>query len=369
MKTPRDRLLAGLAALLLRVAAWLLPSRQAPWARAMRAEVLAIGDPGEALAYAWGCFTASLQAWGHGQAAATARPDRLGLLCASAAVLGGSAFMATQAAPNGYAWINALSLTLAWASFALLPRHRLQHDPAWRAWTAFALGGLLLASALGAAPTGWLPLGPVAVQPAWLLGPALWVVSSRLPSTTGSDPVQHAAPRLTGLWMGQLALMLQAQAGLLLVTTLVLCLRACRGRSWAGAGGALLSLALAAAAVPRWTVPPPLPFVDEVLQQAFAQRPGCGLVLATVWLSLLLPGLAHHRAREHGLAWLALLALSLPGWLPTPVLGFGGSFILGYVLSLAVLPGRALGGPPRAPPAHSGTARRGAPPLARASLA
>lgn len=373
MKTPRAPLRLGLAALLLRATARLLPGAQRDWVRAMRSEVLAIDDPHEALAYAWGCFCTALQLQARAQAAAATRPDHLGLLCASATVLCGVAFMATQAAPKAYAWINGLSLALAWASFAVLPRRRLQQDAAWRAWAAFALGSLLLAVALAPSPAGmpagWLSIGPVAVQPVWLLGPALWGVSARLAPAGPHEPMQQAAPRLAGLWMGQLALLAQAQVGLLLLTALLLGRRAWRRRSWAEAGEALVAGLMAAAALPRWTAPPPRPFVDEVLQQAFTQRTGLGFVLAAAWLTLLLPGLAHRRAREHGLVWLALIALSLPGWLPAPLLGFGGSFILGYALSLAVLPGPAPGGPTAARPSRRGTAPRDPPSLARSGLA
>lgn len=369
MRLLRDRLCLGLAAMLLRVTAWLLLPGQGAWARAMRAEVLAINAPQEALAFAWGCFTTAMQARIQAGVAAASHPDQLGLGCASAAVLGGSAFMALQAAPTAYAGVNGLSLALAAASFALLPRRRLQQDPAWRAMTAFALGTLLLGLALVTPLTGWLPIGPVSVQPAWLLIPALWVASAPLAPLSHPEPAALAVARRAGLWMGQLALLMQAQAVLLGVTALLLALRAGRHRRGAEAMGALLAAGLAAAALPRWTAPPPLPFVDEVLQQAFARGPAWGLALGAAWLSLLLPGLLHRRAREHGLVWLGLLGLSLPGWLPAPVLGFGGSFILGYVLSLAVIP---VDTPDRRPQARrfaSGAAPRDPPRLARTGLA
>jgi hypothetical protein len=369
MTTLRDRLRLGLAGVLLRATAWLLPASQAGWARAMRAEVLAIDDPTAALAFAWGCFNTAMQVRLKFQAAAAAHPDRLGLWCTSAAVLGGAAFMALQTAPTAYPVVNGLSLALAAASFALLPRQRLQQDLAWRAWAAFGLGALLLGAALTTPPTGWLPIGPVSVQPAWLLVPALWVLSASITSPTHREPAAQRALRLTGLWMGQLALLIQAQAGLLGVSALLLALRAGRRRSGADAAGAVLAAGLAVAALPRWTAPPPQPFVDEVLQQAFAQGPAWGLALGAAWLCLLLPGLLHRRAREHGLVWLGLLGLSLPGWLPAPVLGFGGSFILGYVLSLAVLPGLATGQPPTPRPAHRGSAPRDPPSLPRTGLA
>ncbi len=51
------------------------------------------------------------------------------------------------------------------------------------------------------------------------------------------------------------------------------------------------------------------------------------------------PALRHRPARLHGLVWGLVMVLSLPGWLPSPLVGFGGSFIVAYLLSLAMLPG------------------------------
>lgn len=347
-----------LTAALLAVATALLRSRHPGWARAMRAEVLAIDEAQEALRYAWGCFTTAAQLAAAAQPARLRAPDHLGLVCASLVVGLGVAFMASQEAPSRYPWVNGLSLALAGATFWLLPRARLQQDARWRAAATFALGALLLWAAAprpdtGVA-TGWLRFGPLPVQPTWLLCPAWWAVSAPI-GRTAPRPWALRALHLAGLLMGLAALAVHAQAALLAVTAVLFAARAVQTTSVAPAALAVLALALAQAALARWTAPPPSPFVDEVLQRAFTQGLGLGALLTAAWLSLLLPGLLHRRAREHGLAWAALLLLALPGWLPAPVLGFGGSFIVGYVLSLAVLPGdpahpadraSALHGPP-----------------------
>ncbi len=365
-------LCAGLTRTLLTLAQALLPSRQADWARAMRAEVLAIDDAQDALIYAWGCFTAALHLATCRAVGSLSEPDHLGLACAGLVVGLGGTFMATRDAPSGYAWVNGLSLALACASFWLLPRPRLQQDARWRAATTFALGAALLwasaPQADGAAPTGWLRLGPLPVQATWLLCPAWWAVSA---SVAGASPQPLAlrALQLTGLAMGLFALAAQAQAPLLAVTAVLLAMRAARARSGALAALALLAVALAPAAQARWTAPPPSPYVDEVLQLAFMHSAALGGLMTAAWLTLLLPGLLHRRAREHGLAWAALLGLALPGWLPAPVLGFGGSFIVGYVLSLALLPGGPATASRRPRVSSAPPHTRRAPPLPRAGLA
>lgn len=365
-------LCAGLTQALLALARALLPSHQADWARAMRAEVHAIDDAQDALIYAWGCFTTALQL-----AAASVRrglraPDTLGLVCTCGVVGLGCAFMATRDAPGSYAWVNGLSLALAGASFWLLPRARLQQDARWRAATTFALGAVLLWAAApqpdGPAAAGWLRLGPLPVQPAWLLCPAWWAVSAPV-ERMASVPLGSRMLQLAGLAMGLAAVAALAQAPLLAITSALLAARAVRTRSGSQALLALLALTLARGALARWTAPSPSPFVDEVLQLAFMHGPVLGTLMTAAWLTLLLPGLLHRRAREHGLAWAALLMLALPGWLPAPVLGFGGSFIVGYVLSLTMLPadGDTASRQPYAPVDR--TPARDAPPLPRARLA
>jgi hypothetical protein len=78
-----------------------------------------------------------------------------------------------------------------------------------------------------------------------------------------------------------------------------------------------------------------------VLQSGFEQNPAIGLALALLQLLTLWPALRHRPARLHGVVWGMLALLSLPGWLPSPLVGYGGSFIVGYLLSLALLPGEA----------------------------
>lgn len=365
-------LCARLCGRLMAATTGLLSQQRADWARAMRAEVLAVPDEREALAFAWGCFTTALRLACMHRLGALSRPDVLGLGCASIVVALGCAFMATGKAPSAYAWVNGLSLALAWATFALLPRERLQRDEPLRAGVTCALGAFLLWAALpksGASfADAWLRLGPLPVQPMWLLCPAWWAVSAPLggpaPRSRAVRPLQ-----LGGLLMGLLALTAQAQTPLLVITALLLAGRAWRGRSMPEAGLALLALGMANQTLARWTAPEPQPFVDEVLQLAFTHATGLGVLMSAAWLGLLLPGLVHRRAREHGLAWAALLSLALPGWLPAPVLGFGGSFILGYVLSLAVLPDTRAAAPDAGPdPAHP-PPPRDAPPLPRTGLA
>jgi hypothetical protein len=333
-RSPSEWARAAASCLLMGAAVRLLGGQQSVWAQAMRAEMASVDSEREALAFAWGCLCAALD---HAFAVARgglAQVHSAGVLTCAVAVLAGCVFMYSAGAPRHYAWMNFLSLAFAVATFCLLPRRRLQADELLRARLSFALGALLLTASLGQAPDGasaWLRVGPVALNLGWLLLPALLVASDVRPAS--------AAGRwaLGGLLMACGALALLADALLMGLVAAVLGVRA-----WRQASGALALLALALAALAAhlgqaWQAPQAVAFVDQVVYRGLEQSLATGLVLALLHALPLWPALRHRQARRHGLVWGLLVALSLPGWLPSPLVGFGGSFILGYLLSLALL--------------------------------
>jgi hypothetical protein len=96
--------------LLIRAALRLLGLQQVAWAQAMQAELAAVGDEREALAFAWGCLSAAL---GHSFMAARsglAQAQNAGVLACSTAVLLGCVFTRSAGAPGPYLWMNLLSL-------------------------------------------------------------------------------------------------------------------------------------------------------------------------------------------------------------------------------------------------------------------
>lgn len=364
-RVPSTRVRVLATRLLLAAAGRLLGAPQACWARAMRAEVAAIDDERAALAFAWGCLRA---AFAHALVSAPARlaqPQPAGVLAGSAAVLLGSLCLHAAGAPVRWVGMNLLSLAFALATFWLLPRARWQQDAALRARLAFALGALLLAGSLGgaaSAPSAWWRVGPVSLNGTWLLLPALLVAAD-----PGPQPVERRWA-LGGLLMAFGALALQAEVPMAGLAAGVLALRAWRRRSGVLALLAVLPLTIALHAAPAWQPPAAQAFVDRVVQHGFAQHPALGGALLLLQLLPLAPALLQRRARGHGLVWGLVAALGLVGWLPSALVGFGGSFIVGYLLSLALLPGDA----PERPARGSSRGRTGfgpaPPPWLRAGL-
>ncbi len=273
-----------------------------------------------------------------------------GLACATGAVGLGLLYLAAAGAPvrmialNIAAWLVGLA---AYLTFRV---------PQWRAdglrhWLAPALGGALLATALlGTTVEGaarWVMLGPLVLQPSLVVVPPLLILFAR--AATGSG--------LAGVVLAALALALQpdrAMAGALLAGVAA-CAVFRRDRTTlaalAAAGAAL------AAALAQPDVLPAVPFVDRIFFTAFAVHPLVGAALLAGSALLLVPALLRPReageqlpAAVFGACWLAIIAAAALGNYPTPVVGYGGSAIVGYLLSLAVLrPKRAYAGEARRP--------------------
>ena len=312
----------------------LLGTQQSDWAHAMQAEVAAAGSEREALSFAWGCLWAALHHSFAGARGGSAQVHNVGVLSCAVSVLAGCAFMRSAGAPGHYVWMNLLSLVFAVATFYLLPHRRLQADEGLRAKLAFALGALLLIAGVGQAHTGasaWLQIGPVTLNLPWLLLPALLLASDVQPQSVARSWA------VGGILMACSTLVLQADPVLLGLVAAVLGVRAWRQRHIALALLALAASAMAAYVTPSWQAPQALAFVDQFVHRGFSQSGLMGLGLVLVQMMPLWPALQHRPARQHGLIWGLIVVLSLPGWLPSPLVGFTGSFIVGYVLSLMVL--------------------------------
>jgi hypothetical protein len=85
-----------------------------------------------------------------------------------------------------------------------------------------------------------------------------------------------------------------------------------------------------------------VPFVDGILYSAFDIHPLLGAAVVAGAATLILPafGTGERGPRVvFGAMWLAIVAAAALGNYPTPVVGYGGSAVLGYLLSVALLPG------------------------------
>ncbi|WP_426166129.1 hypothetical protein [Sandarakinorhabdus sp. DWP1-3-1] len=262
-------------------------------------------------------------------------PRALGIAGATLATALGMAAMAAAGAPRSYLVVNGAALVIGVALLAILVRSRGDtiSGPAMLAAAAALLATALFGTTIDDA-TRWARIGAVSLQPSLILLPLLVLAFARARGVAATLAMLVAA----------LALALQpdrAMAATLVAGLAALLLRH-RERQVALAFGAAL-VAFAVTLIRPDTLPA-TPFVEQVLAGALVFSPLAGAaVLAGAALLLLLPVLARGdgTAPVFAAVWLAILLAAVLGNYPTPVLGYGGSGIIGYLLCLAALPSGA----------------------------
>ena len=271
---------------------------------------------------------------------AVRKPGFVGLACAAGAVGLGILYLALAGAPARHIAINLAALAVGLAAYATIVM------PKWRLGRAHgavlpALGLVLLATALLGTPVEgaarWVALGPLNLQVSLIVLPAMIVLFALRPDAAGT----------VGMLVAALALALQpdrAMAGALAAGLAAVALS--RRDRWV-----LIALAAAAAGfvatLMQLDALPATPYVDQILYTSFAVHPLAGLAVVGGSLLLLIPAVAGSAQRApslaFGAAWLAIVAAAALGNYPTPLVGYGGSAIVGYLLSLSLMPRAALG--------------------------
>ena len=252
------------------------------------------------------------------------------LSCGFVATALGLGYMAAGGAPVTYLLMNGAAFAIGLAAVAILSRQPLRVSAGAM---CLGLGVVLLTSfLLGTGVEGatrWVRLGNITIQPSLILVPVLTLAFAR-----------------AGDWVGAIGVSL---------TALVLALQPDRATSGALAAG-LLALAVMrpdtrtliglvaavagfATAMLRPDTQGAMPFVDGILLTSFDVHPIAGIAVISGSLVLLLPaliGLKNHAYRTShavfGAVWIALVTAAALGNYPTPLVGYGGSAILGYLL-------------------------------------
>ncbi|HYE28481.1 MAG TPA: hypothetical protein VEA61_09640 [Allosphingosinicella sp.] len=267
------------------------------------------------------------------------RPRLLGLLCAIGAVGLGLAYLAAAGAPPRYLFVNLAALIVGaaiWLGLGPTASSRLRSDgPA-----VLALSLPLIATALLGVPVDgasrWVNAGPLSVQVSLVTLPAAIVLYARSADAIGTAGVAMTALALAAQPDRAMAAVLAAGMGAVLLTR----------------PGRLPALALVAAVagfgmtLVRPDSLPAVPFVDRILYSAFEVHPVAGLAVVAGCLLLLVPASAgalrgppgRPVLAAFGACWAAVVAAAALGNYPTPLVGYGGSAVLGYLLSVALLP-------------------------------
>lgn len=270
-----------------------------------------------------------------------ARPRLVAMICAATSVGLGLARMSAAGAPVRMLAVNAAALAIA---LMLLPAldAMLGERLRLRGIGLLALASAVVATAfLGTPVEGaarWVSLGSLVIQPGMIVLPLLVCAHAR----------QADRASLGALVLVVMAAALQpdrALAGMALAGLAALAI-AKPGNSMRS----LFALSAVAFAVTllRHDHQGAMPYVDQILLTAFEVHPLAG---AAVWAGsaiLLVPAFISMRgnmaarpvAYAFAAVWAAAILAALLGNYPTPLVGYSGSAVLGYVLSLSQLPVR-----------------------------
>ncbi|MBY0392874.1 MAG: hypothetical protein K2Q27_06385 [Novosphingobium sp.] len=211
-----------------------------------------------------------------------------------------------------------------------------------RAIVAIIIAGLLvLTNMFGVSSHGvvrWVAVGPLMVQSSLILLPGLLMMFARSATAAGTAALVVAA--------GAVAMQPdRAMAGAMFAGMAMLWLLH-RNRD--------VALVLAASAfglvitLVRADSLPPVRFTEGVFTQTWQVHPLLGIAVASGGALLLLPAAAFGTRRRDGVrqcavfgvVWLAIILAAVIGNYPTPLVGYGGSAIVGYLLSACMLPPR-----------------------------
>lgn len=266
----------------------------------------------------------------------------IGIACALAATCLGIAYLTAAGAPASRSVVNGVAFLLGVVALVgiggAMPQISRHSGP-----VLLLMGlSLMVTALLGAAADGasrWIMIGPLSVQVSLVLVPFMAVTFARYPTVTGS----------LGIAVAALALALQPDRAMAGVLALSMAVLAVTRPSRLAASALMVAIAAFLASMMRTDMLPAVPFVDQILFTAFDVHMLAG---AAVWLGallLLVPPVLGWRGDEglrhaylvFGAVWLGCIAAAVVGNYPTPVVGYGGSAILGYLLSFSFLPARA----------------------------
>ena len=336
-------------AMLVRLVA-LAPAHMRDWVEAVRAEAATIADDGEALRFAAGAGSGLALTFikvrlndALGLASDRLGPRRLAALATVAAVMSGVIHLLVAGAASSMILVNIASLGVGLTLLGGAAVWRGRSDRGRSIATIIMAGLLMLTNLFGVSSHGvvrWVAAGPLLVQSSLILLPALLMMFARKTTAAGTAALVIAA--------GAMAMQPdRAMAGAMVAGIAMLWLL---HRNWQ------VTIVLAAstlgfvATLVRADNLPPVRFTEGVFTQTWQVHPLLGFAVASAGALLLLPAAAFgtrdrdcvRQCAVFGAVWLAIILAALIGNYPTPLVGYGGSAIIGYLLSACMLPPRPL---------------------------
>ncbi|MEM8984320.1 MAG: hypothetical protein AAGC71_14915 [Pseudomonadota bacterium] len=266
-------------------------------------------------------------------------PQRLGFACGVCSLLLGLIYLGVAGAPRQYLAINVAAFTLGIAGVLLGSLLR------WVSSVLITLGIPLIALVLvvtavvGPEFSGasrWLSLGRLSVQPSFVFLPLIVVSFARAPS----------AVTLAAILFAALGLALQPDRGMAGALVFALSAHTVLNPNRQVFIALAAAIAAFAATLLQPDTLPAMPYVEDVVFNAFSVSLGIGVAVVCGLVLLVVPGFAgvwqqgtdRRVCFLFAATWFAVIAAALIGNYPTPVVGYSGAAVLGYVLSVGSLP-------------------------------
>jgi hypothetical protein len=269
-------------------------------------------------------------------------PQRIGAICGILATGLGLVYMGIAGAPVSYLAMNISALLIGFLLAGIVAL--IARSGQLRAGTAsLALGTILLLTSLfgieAGGATRWISLGGVALQPGLII----------LPVVAISFAACRDALSTASLILASLAVAIQpdrAMSGALAAGMLTLTLIKPDRHSLIATGAASCGFM---ATMLQVDIQPAMPYVDQILYSSFDVHPLAGMAVLAGASLMILPsviGRLYDSDQQHifavfGVVWLSIIVAAALGNYPTPLVGYGGSAIIGYFVSLIALPKRA----------------------------
>lgn len=355
-----------------KLATRVLPQPMRHWGIAMHYEVKAIEQADKALIFAFGCLIFALRQFfifhllrlAQAMLGATSqtsqeliemnirralfeRPARMAALCVILATGLGLVYMMLADAPVGYLVSNISALVLGFLAVGVVSLGARFHQLGAGVISCTLAAILLLTSMFGSSLDGatrWISAGGLFVQSSLLILPVMAILFARV----------RNVPSTAGIMLAALALATQPDRGMsaALATGMIALVALKPERNVMIATSAALCGFVATMLQPD--VLPAVPYVDQILYSSFDVHPLAGLAVLAGAALLIVPAVVglFSDSENRGIwavfaaVWIAIIIAAALGNYPTPIVGYGGSAIIGYVVCLLGLPKRINGGVP-----------------------
>jgi cell division protein FtsW (lipid II flippase) len=318
----------------------LLPTELKVWGLAMRHEVDAIPTPAKAISYAMGCLFFALrhrfvfagkQVLDH----LVEHPSQMVAWCASVATGLGLVHLAFANAPLHYLLINGGAFVFGLAIVGILTLVARGGAPHGGTISLLLSGLVMLTSLFGMSADGatrWITIGGFVVQTSFLFVPVIAIIFARQQTTLTTFAIALTA----------LALAIQPDRGMsgaLAAGMMAMLLVSPRRTTLLASGASVSGLIATMVQVDQAQASA---YVDHIYFSAFSFHPIAGIAVWIGAATLLLPAIIGSSDNGpsskvflvFGTVWGALTITAALGNYPTPIVGYGGSAILGYVMCI-----------------------------------